>query len=196
VACTEKDHCQEQRPATPVCDETTGHCAECLEDQDCRPGSHAPYPSPYGVCTAERVCTCWVKEANPTGNCGSKTCPEGYVCAQDYLGETRFACLRECASPGSAIVRGLSCTERITSTIPLFVWAPVTTCHAFARFFTDCSAAIGICSIDGVGGLDDGICTGSGFCTYACWTDPPPTKHDEWCPDGHTCGNVMSPYCQ
>jgi hypothetical protein len=163
-----------------VCDETSGQCVECLEDQDCRPGSHAPYPSPYGVCTADKVCTCWVNEANPTASCASSAeCPAGFFCAQDMPGFAHFACLRECNGPGTDIEFGLSCTQRAKTNLVLsYVWAPVTTCHAFTRFSSSCLiGGTTICSVDGVGGIADGTCT-EDICTYSCWDGVP---NNAWC---------------
>jgi hypothetical protein len=173
---------------------------ECLSDADCRKeDTDSALPeklkSPLGICTSEKVCTCWVD--TPKGFCGSADdCPSGYVCAEDLSGKGHFVCLREC-SQSVAPVHGIACEQRakLPKYDKTYVWAPKTTCYAFDRFGADCSSN-GLpdpskCRIEMVNG---GQCQEFGTtykCTYSCWDGS--ASVDSWCPtwpeDTDACDN-------
>jgi hypothetical protein len=176
---------------TPFCDMSEnggqGACVQCLDNSDCRDGSTEPFNSPLGVCTPDKTCTCWVPQNDQTASCTNNSCPEGFVCAQDLLGDTHDACLKTCDIAQEPIA-GMACEIRNTATTPALVWVPVTTCYAFDKFGEGCSGGGAICSVDGLrpGGVNDGTCVAE-FCTYSC-----ADGDDNWCPNASTCGGQ---YC-
>ena len=124
-------------------------CGECTADTDC--------PGPVGVCTPAGVCTCAAADSNPTAKCQNNTdcSDESYVCVWDYhSGEadtesdfdsdsasdgqlatesSHLVCLRQCFEEGKH-GEGLRCEERVpVSGVPTLVWAPPTTCYAYAQ---------------------------------------------------------------
>jgi hypothetical protein len=186
ATCDTVDHCDDACTAcpttAPLCFAETageaGTCVECTDDAGCRDGA-APFDSPLGVCTPDHTCTCWVD--TPTWECGSVSdCPTGYACAQDITGSAHFVCLRSCVT-AAVPENGMTCETRNTPTTPALVWAPMTTCFAFDKFGSDCSGDVGMCSVDGTGGIADAFCP-DGVCTYSCFDT---SHHDTWCPNGN-----------
>ena len=184
VACIQNDDCPAE---TPACNVADGTCVECTRDDDCRTGSNA-WVSPIGVCTPGNVCTCWVPENNPTAECHSnESCPDGFYCAQDIHGSGRFVCMRECAAQ-QPYWGGIACSARYTMVAAERVWAPFTTCFAFARFGANCEADEGgipddsKCRISD--DLEDGYCMeqadGRFACTFSCYNTDFPL--DNVCP--------------
>jgi hypothetical protein len=194
--------CSEAFPTRPVCDPADGHCVECLSHAHCRPeadtdsetdtGKDPAYVSPYGLCTPNRTCTCWVDGAKPTSACTSGKCPAGFVCAEDMPGSLRFACLRLCGSTDdhdtdtdstNDFTDGLGCTYRLSTPASAWVWAPPTTCHAFAMAGKGCGSAPQPVQCTVSAGLSDGWCVEE-KCTYSC-------ADDGYCPaDPGTCGTA------
>lgn len=184
-ACDEEDLCAAQHAGQkPFCDAATGRCEECVQAGDCRNEELAVNPSPLGLCTPEHTCTCWVQ--SETWKCSSSDqCPEGTICARDTEDLLRFVCLHTCDAQADPIA-GLACQPRGTGEESKLVWAPATTCFAFDKFGTDCSSDSSLCSFDGIGGINDGLCI-DGTCSFPC------PGGDAYCPEGKTCGDSF-PY--
>jgi len=81
---------------------------------------------------------------------------------------------------------GLACEQRNTLSTPQLVWAPMTTCFAHDKFGIDCSGGGNPCSVDGAGGLIDGLCIEDSVCSYYC-------ESSDWCPESSQCGTSL-PY--
>jgi hypothetical protein len=186
------DDCSPCPTTAPHCFAETvgeaGTCVECVDDAGCRSGEE-PFDSSLGVCTPDHTCTCWVDPADsdpPTWECLTGTdCATGYSCAEDFT--SHYVCLHNCTTAAGP-ANGLACIlkDTLPSHTDALVWSPMTTCFAFYSFGADCTSDVGICSVDGTGGIADAFCP-DGVCTYPCTTD-------DWCIEADPGCGTSAPY--
>lgn len=177
--CTGRGVCFDDLPTSGDDAIAAGSCVECNTTADCAAGACDPW---LHICVVARAASqCEACAADEDCTDADAQCVE--VSFEDSVVGT-YCALGGCSDEGDPDLfcagnagRGNWCLATVTRAGEAegsFCIPNTTTCEAYLAHDLDCTGDADICSADGAGGIDDGVCIdrgGCSKCTYSCGAD-------------------------